>query len=101
MHPLWSDYLQHTHEELKAIYKEEAIEDLIAFGIALSLTYVKDRHKICIVSDGISDQDAEKIGFQKVKVTEEALNFLSKQYGEKSKINIITHGGETYPTLTK
>jgi nickel-dependent lactate racemase len=101
MHPRWGDYLHHTHEELKAIYKKGAVEDLIALGIALSVTYVRDRHKICIISDGISDQDAEKIGFQQVKVTDEALNFLSKQYGEKSKINIITHGGETYPTLTK
>lgn len=101
MHPLWSDYLHHTHEELKAIYKKGAVEDFIALGIALSVTYVRDRHKICIISDGISDQDAEKIRFQKAKATEEALNFLSKQYGEKSKINIITHGGETYPTLTK
>ncbi len=101
MHPLWSDYLHQTHEELKTIYKKGAVEDLIALGIALSVTYVRDRHKICIISKGISDQDAEKIGFQKFKLPDEALNTLSKQYGEKSKINIITHGAETYPTLTK
>jgi hypothetical protein len=39
------------------------------------------------------------MGFSKFNTVEEALQFLSRRYGSDSSINVLTHGGETYPIL--
>jgi len=96
-HPRWIEYLQHSTKELKEMYRAGEVEDFVALGLALNVAYVRERHLVCIVSDGISGRDSEKMGFQKFKSIEEAVEFLLSRYGPNSKINILTHGGETYP----
>ena len=99
MHPKWIDYLQHNTKELKEMNKAGEIEDLVALGLALNVAHVREKHPICIVSEGISDKDAEKIGFRKFKRIEEAVEYLSGILDFKSKVNILKHGGETYPII--
>jgi len=98
-HPRWIQYLQHTTKELREMYKAGEVEDLVALGLALNVTYVREKHPVCLVSDGVSDRDAVKMGFSKFNTVEEALQFLSRRYGSGSSINVLTHGGETYPVL--
>jgi nickel-dependent lactate racemase len=98
MHPRWIDYLQFDSRQLKEMYKAGNVEDLVALGLALNIAYVKERHTVCIISDGISSKEAAKIGFQKFDNVDEALEYLSRRLDE-SKVNILTHGGETYPVV--
>ncbi|MGQ9543830.1 MAG: nickel-dependent lactate racemase [Candidatus Bathyarchaeia archaeon] len=100
MHPKWIDYLHCNTEDLKRMYERGEVEDLVALGLAMNYTSIKDRHPICLVSEGISYKDAEKIGCQKFKKVEEALEYLNGRYGSESTVNIITHGGETYPIIS-
>jgi len=99
MHPEWIEYLQYSTEELEEMYRRREIEDFVALGLALNVAHVKERHPVYIISDGISDKQAEKMGFQKTDNFEEALDMSTKNHGPKSGINILTHGGETYPVL--
>jgi nickel-dependent lactate racemase len=100
MHPKLLDYMQYSTDQLKQIYKDEKkIEDYVSFGMAMSIGYVRERHKICIISEGVSQKDAEKLGFEKLQNIDEGIKFLSNQYGQDSKINILPMGGETYPIL--
>jgi nickel-dependent lactate racemase len=100
MHPKLLDYMQYSTDELKQIYRDDKeIEDYVALGMAMSIGYVRERHKICIISKGISQKDAKKLGFEKFQSLNEGLKFLSNQYGQDSTINILTMGGETYPIL--
>ena len=100
MHPKLLDYMQYSTDQLKQIYQDEKeIEDYVALGMAMSIGYVLERHKICLISDGVSQKDAEKLGFEKFQNFDEALKFLSNEYGQDSKINILPMGGETYPIL--
>lgn len=99
MHPEYIHYLQHTTNELMEMYKTEGIENLVAFGPALNVAHLRDRHFVCIVSDGISEEESKKMGFRKFKNVEEAVQHLSRIYGPDSKINVLTHAGETYPIL--
>jgi nickel-dependent lactate racemase len=100
MHPDWVEYLQHTTKDLMEMYRAGAVENLVAFGLALNVVYVRERHRVCLVSDGISDGESKKIGFRKFKDIDEAVRDLSSIYGPDSKINVLTHAGETYPILT-
>lgn len=98
-HPRWIEYLQHSTNELREMYKAGEAEDLVALGLALNVIHVREKHPVCLVSDGVSDRDAAKMGFSKFNSVEEALQFLSRRYGSDSRINVLTHGGETYPVL--
>lgn len=99
MHPMWIEYLQHSLEDLKQLYKMGGVEDLVALGVALNVVYVRESHPIYIVSDGITDKEADKMGFRKFSDVNEALEDASRNHGSGSKINILTHGGETYPII--
>jgi nickel-dependent lactate racemase len=97
MHPLWLEYLQYGTAELKAMYQAGTIQDYVALGLALNVAYIREKHPVCLVSDGISDQAAEKMRFQKFDSVDDALHALTRRYGADSTINVLTHGGETYP----
>ena len=99
MHPRWIDYLQFDTRQLKEMYKAGNVEDLVALGLALNIAYVRERHTVCIISDGISSKEAAKIGFQKFDNVVEALEYLSRRLDHESKVNVLTHGGETYPVV--
>lgn len=99
MHPKWVEYLQYDTGELKEMYQAGKIEDLVALGLALNIAHVREKHPICIISDGISEKQSEKMRFQKFDRVEDAIAMLTRRYGSDSKINILTHGGETYPVL--
>ena len=99
MHPKILDYLQYSFEELKEMGKSRDLEDPVGLAISISLAYEREKHPIHIVSDGISDEEVAKMGFQKSKNIEEGLEVLSRDYNSNSKFNILTYGGETYPIL--
>jgi len=100
MHPKLLDYMQYSTDELKQIYKEDKeIEDYVSLGMAMSIGYVRERHKICVLSEGVSQKDAQKLRFEKLQNFDEAMKFLSNQYSQDSSINILPMGGETYPIL--
>jgi nickel-dependent lactate racemase len=97
MHPKWIEYLQYDTEELKEMYKRGEIEDFVALGLALNVAHVREKHPVCIISDGISEKQAEKMKFHKFGQVKEAIDTLTRRYGPNSKVNILTHGGEIYP----
>ncbi|WP_455364215.1 nickel-dependent lactate racemase family protein [[Eubacterium] cellulosolvens] len=99
MHPRWSDYLSCDSEELNQMYKEGGVEDLIALGIAMNVVYVRERHPIYMISDGIPETEMEKMKFKKFSDLEEASDAMFQLCGTRSKINILTYGGETYPIV--
>ncbi len=98
-HPKWIDYLQYGTKELKEMYDAGDVEDFVALGLALNVAHIKGKHPIYMISDGISDKDAEKIGFNKFKNLQEAFDYVMNLYGEDAKVNILPYGGETYPIL--
>ena len=89
--PKWIEYLQHSTRELKEIYAAGNMDDLVALGLALNVANVKERHTVCIVSDGISGKEATETGFEKFRNVDDALEHLSRLCGPESKLNILTH----------
>jgi nickel-dependent lactate racemase len=96
-HRRWLEYLQHDRQELMAMYNSGAVDDLVALGLALNVAYVREQHPICIVSNGITDRDAERMGFRKCASIEDAIQHMSRICSFDSRISVLTHGGEIYP----
>ncbi len=100
MHPLWLEYLQYGTAELQERYQSGTIEDYVALGLALNVAHIREKHPVYLVSHGIADPAAEKMGFHKYDTVDDALHALTRRYGVDSTINVLTHGGETYPRPT-
>jgi nickel-dependent lactate racemase len=66
-HPKWIEYLARSTNELKELYKSYKDEDLVALGIAMNVAAIRERHEVGIISDGILEQAAEKMHFQKFR----------------------------------
>jgi nickel-dependent lactate racemase len=98
-HPKWIEYLQLGTSGLKERYGAHGNEDFVALGIALNVAAVRERHQIGIISDGISDGDAERMHFKKFRSLEDALKHFSEVNGRNSSVNVLKYGGETYPII--
>lgn len=98
-HRAWADYLQRDPRDIIDDVEGGRADDLVAAGIALNVTKVRERRDIYVVSDGITSRDAEKIKFKKYDTVEEALDQLYRKQGSDSRVSVLTHGGETYPIL--
>ncbi len=99
MHPKWIEYIHHSPQELKEIYAARDVEDFVALGIAFNIAYLREKYTLTIISHGISQRESDKMGFTKYASIEEAIEELSVPFGSKSRLNILTHGGETYPLI--
>ncbi|GBC74903.1 hypothetical protein HRbin06_00210 [archaeon HR06] len=95
-HKGWGDLLSLDPEDIKSRILRGEVEDYVAAGLALAVAIERSRHKVCLVSDGLTYRDAEKLRFEKFKDIYEALSYLKRIYPE-GKVNLLTHGGDTYP----
>jgi hypothetical protein len=61
----------------------------------------RQRIKVILVSEGIDQNEASKIGFKVFNQTNDALDYVLKQKGEEVKIGIVTHGGDMMFRINK
>jgi nickel-dependent lactate racemase len=100
-HPKWIEYLALGTDELKERYRNGNDEDFVALGLGLNVAAIREKHQVGIISDGMSDQDAERMHFRKFRSVETALEDFSQSRGPNSLVNVLRYGGETYPILEK
>jgi len=99
-HSKWAEYLGYSYNELKNMSANpREVEDPTALGIALIVATIRERHPTCIVSSGIQQNELEKIGMHPASDIEEALDYFYDRYPE-AKVNLLTHGGDTYPLIS-
>ncbi|MFX1466609.1 MAG: nickel-dependent lactate racemase [Promethearchaeota archaeon] len=74
---------------LGKIESGEIDEDPIGQSIAAMWSEYKERANIIVVTDGVSDQDLDTLGFGHAANLDEALELAFKQQGKDAKIGII------------
>jgi len=99
MHKDWEDMLQYDSKTLIDMIKSDKTKDLAAASLALCVVKTREPYKVCIISDGISDEMAAKLHFKRVSSLGEGLEYLSRCLGNDSKVTALTHGGDTCPIL--
>jgi len=101
VHSQWTDYwTKMTFAEIrkatsKANYENEEL-DLIAGGGAAMIARIREHATVILVSDGISQEDAARLGFLKSPSLQEATDFALRRF-EKGSVGIIPRGGDTLP----
>lgn len=79
----------------KANYENEEL-DLIAGGGAAMIARIREHATVILVSDGISQEDAARLGFLKSPSLQEATDFALRRF-EKGSVGIIPMGDDTLP----
>ena len=98
-HPKWIDYLELDTNDLKELYRRRRGVDFVALGLALNVAAIRERHQVGLITDGISDRDAERMHFRKFRSVEDGLTHFLGNHGQHSLVNVLKYGGETYPII--
>jgi nickel-dependent lactate racemase len=69
-------------------------EDPIANSLAAMWSEYKERANIILVTEGVSEQELDTLGFGYAKTLDEALELAFKQQGKDAKIGIIESSGD-------
>lgn len=74
--------------------------DRVTLAAALPLARFRERIRIGVVSPGLEPEQVERMGFVPFVSVEQALeHVLGNNPGQGIKVDVVTHGGETYPQL--
>ncbi len=93
------DYAGLHFAEIKDMYEKGMIKDSVAAALALAWAQVRQREQVYIVSEGISPEDAEKLGFTPFDTVEQAVESALTVMGKQAKIAVLTHAPDTLPVI--
>ncbi len=97
-HPKFMEYwARMSNQEVSRRVKELSFAneelDMIASENALMTSKIRERSDILLVSEGISSEESKTLGFEKVPVLQDAIDYALKRHSTGS-IGVITHGGD-------
>jgi len=99
-HSEMGEYASRSYSELKKMVEEDKFDDLVCASTLLQHARIMEhsREVIC-VSEGMSIEDKEKIGFKHAQTLEEALDIAFKTQGKDAKVGVINYGGDVLPRI--
>jgi lactate racemase len=100
-HPKQVEYLSMEISELLRDIANGRVDDPIAAAVCAKVAHVKQRAKVSIVSEGLPEADVRRMGFAHYDSLPLALAAAYAEYGQNTKVAVITHGGETVPYVTE
>jgi nickel-dependent lactate racemase len=98
-HPLFADYLGQTPDQLLGELEAGNARDPVACALAVPISRVRERIKICLVSSGLTASDANRMGFAYYKTIGEAIGTELGSRGSVQRVGVLTHGGVTLPLI--
>ena len=94
------ELLEHTWknvDEIVEMVRKGVIKDKVAASLLITWSKIRERAEVLLVSQGLSPDEAEKLGFRYFEDIEKALDYAFKKHGNNSKVSILTHAAETLP----
>ncbi len=98
-HSEFKKYGDRPYEEIKRLIKENKIHDLVCASTLVSHALVRDRCEVICVSEGLSIEQKERIGFGHADGLDEAWEMVLSKYGKRVKTALIDYGGDMLPRL--
>ncbi|MGE4282984.1 MAG: nickel-dependent lactate racemase [Clostridia bacterium] len=85
-----------SREEAKQAYEEGFIKDKVGLATYLAMTINRERVETYLISEGIPESEAEKIGLKTAPDVGTALKKALQRQGSAAKIGVVTHGADIY-----
>jgi len=93
----WSSYTyQEASRIVRAIEPFDDTHDLVAAGIAMGATLVREKAHIYIISEGLTDEQVLRLGYTRFPGLQEAVNAALKEI-PNGKVLVLPRGGDSMP----
>lgn len=86
-------------DEVRAMLDRGEIEDEVAAALAIAWGQVRQRANIYFVSEGVSANEARKLGFTPFRTVQEALDAAFQAQGNQAKLAVLTHAPDMLPLI--
>lgn len=93
------DITCHSAENLKNMVDNKELHDEVAAALAIAWAQVKERETVYLVSDGITPEDARKLGFIPFTSIEQALTAALAKHGKNATVTVLTHAPDMLPII--
>jgi len=98
-HSEFEKYGDRPYEEIKRLIKENKIHDLVCASTLVSHALVRGHCEVICLSEGLSIEQKERLGFGHADSLDEAWGMVLSKYGKKVKTGLIDYGGDMLPRL--
>ncbi len=96
-HPELLEYAWKDAQEIIEMVRRGVVKDKVAASLLITWAKIRERAEVLLVSQGLSPDEVEKLGFRYFENIEKALDYAFKKHGNNSKVSILTHAAETLP----
>jgi nickel-dependent lactate racemase len=93
------DVTCHPSHRIRDMVSAGQLHDEVAAALAIAWAQVKEREEVFIVSHGISDTEAAKLGFTRFETAQSALDEALRRKGAEAKVAVLTHAPDMLPII--
>ncbi|SHI80442.1 Nickel-dependent lactate racemase [Dethiosulfatibacter aminovorans DSM 17477] len=101
-HPKFRDWLKLSYDEARDLAKtlspDDEKADLISADLAICNSRIREKARISVVTDGLSDEDCDILNYKKVDTLQNAVDAALSENPD-SKVGILSLGGICLPIL--
>ena len=100
-HPEMTEYTAWPAKEIDDAVRSGKIADQTSAALAIAWALVREGRQISIVSKGLSDSDAAKLGFVPFATVDAALEDAFRRHGPGAQVTVLPRAPETLPVKEK
>lgn len=98
-HPVMEKYGRCSYQQLSKLAQANIIDDQVGLSALFIHAHHKEKASVICVSDGLTLQQKENLGFIHADSIEHAIRISYALQGENSKIGVIDYGGDLLPVF--
>jgi len=87
------------HAEIVKMVQEGKVDDLVGVAILADVCQIVDKTDCIMVSPGVKEDEAKKLGFRYAKSVNDALAMAYDKQGKNAKTAVIRYGGHVLPIV--
>jgi nickel-dependent lactate racemase len=97
VHTSLLDFTAWPSAEIETAYRRGEIKSGVAAALAVAWAKVREKAPVILVSPGIPDQDARRLGFTPAADITAALDEAFQRQGPDARVSVLTHAPDTLP----
>lgn len=87
------------HAEIVAMVQRGEVKDLVGVAILADVCQIVDKTDCIMVSPGIKEDEARKLGFRYARSAQQALSMGMDKQGKEARVAVIRYGGHALPIV--
>jgi hypothetical protein len=87
------------HYEIVKMVQAGKVKDLVGVAILADVCQIVDKTDCIMVSPGVKEDEARKLGFRYAKTAQEALRMAFEKQGEGARVAVLRYGGHILPVV--